>query len=138
MNLLKQKGDQCGQTCIAMIAGVNIDKAVMVCGRKGGTTTIILRRGMKELGIKTSELIRVKKEKIPGDLPELCICKVHFGKRKGTHWVIWNGKENCWYDPGSPSGARFHKDRYKYPNWPDKETLPRITSYIEVFTNGNI
>ena len=134
MKVLQQRPGQCGQTCVAMIAGVSIKEAVDAIGCLRGTGSIALKRGLRKLGIETSKLIRVKKDqKIPDDLPDLCICLMHFGKLSVTHWVIWSGGKSVWFDPRKDNcGCVFSTEDYiKYgKRYPKYKT--RITSYIEI------
>ncbi len=132
MKLLQQNPYQCGQTCVAMIAGVDIDEAVRACGRVRNTGSEKLRKALYEFGIESKPLQRIAKgQMIPEELPGLCICLIHFGQKHFTHWTIWNGKEKCWYDP-SNRGAVLDAKFYEHYNLKDEFLPIRVTSYIEI------
>ena len=94
---IKQPTDRtCGQTCVAMFAGVSVDEAIRVCGTRGGTHSRHLRRGLRALGIACADRA-VRPQHFDG----LCLAAVVKLRRAGSRWghyiVWWNG---LYYDPG--------------------------------------
>lgn len=85
----------CGQTCVAMLAGVSLDEAIEAVGTRAGTCGPALHKALKKFGIKTSKKsIRTKRN---GIIPENCIARVRTKGSTGCHWIlIWNSGV---YDP---------------------------------------
>jgi len=88
----------CGQTCVAMVAGISVDEAIQVIGKTGGTHGSDLIRGMKKLGVACS-----KKSKVTDGLtlPKRAILRQKLRDRKkkwGGHWVLY--LDGIIYDPG--------------------------------------
>ena len=91
----------CGQTCIAMIAGISLGDAIQRAGKQGGTTGPDLRKALYRIGIPSSEkMVRLgARGKVPrkrfdfGVLPKRCIAKVRSTGVKESHWVlVWDGE----------------------------------------------
>jgi len=102
----------CGQTCVAMIAGVTIDEACTAVGHRHSTNARALYRGMENLGIIYNPTKRINGVRSNCFVPSCCIARVHYKLGKRTHWVvIW---DNDIYDPIKDNSA-----------W-------RVTSYIEI------
>jgi hypothetical protein len=129
MDLIRQPegSSLCGQACIAMVAGVSLERAIAAVGhgRRGGTVTREIVRALRSLGVECAEKLRSVNRKRPV-LPKRAIvniCKYVVrpdGKRKQrfAHWMVtWDGEI---YDPG---GA-----------WPEvyRENGWTITSYLEI------
>lgn len=109
MNLLTQPKNSniCGQTCVAMIANIDIESSIMIFGHNHGTKTKEVIKALNKLGITTkqSKLERVKKNKLPEGL---------LIAHQYRHWIVIDkGKI---YDP-SP-----YREMNKQP----------ITSYLEI------
>lgn len=86
----------CGQTCIAMIAGITFEESIEAFGgKRSGTRTKDLAAALRKLGINCGDppLVRIKGQ----CYPDTCIVKLHFKDRKNTHWVVWHKGE--FYDP---------------------------------------
>lgn len=116
----------CGQTCVAMIAGVTLEESIEAFGgKRGGTRTKDLVAALRKLGIECGDppLIRINGQ----CYPDTCIVKLHFNDRKNTHWTVWH--EGRFYDPEA------------YPNFFINEFLGgnkywegvRQTSYLPIF-----
>lgn len=97
---IQQPYNCCGQTCVAMLAGVTVAEVVEAIGKNGPTNTVDVVKALKVFGFvcPSSKLIRVRKQ---GPLPDNCILKISWfedGKRhKLGHFVLkWEGK---YYDP---------------------------------------
>jgi hypothetical protein len=86
----------CGQTCVAMIAGITLEESIEAFGgKRGATRTTDLVNALRKLGINCGDppLVRIK-----GQLyPDTCIVKLHFNDRKNTHWTVWH--KGKFYDP---------------------------------------
>lgn len=110
----------CGQTCVAMAAGVSLKKAISVIGHEGGTVTWEIIEALRELGIECADKLRRISRKRP-NLPPRAMVVIHQPKvagkcRERSHWMLhYDGQM---LDPGGrwPEG---------YENW-------RITSYLEI------
>ena len=116
----------CGQCCVAMVAGVSLEAAKKAVGKNGRTSTRVLRKGLINLGLRPR---RGKLRPIYGDLsklPETCILKtVTPWRQSGWHWVLkYKKKIYC------PSRGVFQMAEYEI------ETDNKITSYLEIFTDG--
>ena len=120
MKLLKQpeQTNLCGQTCVAMVAGVTIEDAAEVIGTRGRTRNKDLVKGLMDLNVSCS--FKAKR-----GLPECetAIMKVYFGRNR--HWVIWDNGHII--DPAV--GHKVDAESYLLEN-------PVVTiSHIEVKNN---
>ena len=122
MKLLKQPTDYtCGQTAVAMVAGVSVDKVrkIMKAGHSKRhwfgekTSTKDLVRALRILKVRSRRKIhRLKKNEI---LPYFCIARMQITGQRWSHWVVFKGKEI--YDPAwgkNPTDwpAGFHPTSY--------------------------
>lgn len=107
MHILKQPTSvTCGQTCVAMLAGVSVEDACAAVGTEGTTKTRQLVAGLQNLGLPCSGgLIRVRR--VSG-LVAQAIVKVAPPKGRGWHWVLWHG--DSFVDPAS--GTRYSADAF--------------------------
>ncbi len=107
----------CGQCCVAMAAGVSLEKAISVIGSStAGTSTAEVRDGLRALGIGCAERLRVVSRVRP-ILPRRAIIACHIPRNGNAHWMLtWDGEI---YDP-----ARM---------WPAMREW-RITSYLEIYS----
>ena len=114
----------CGQTCVAMAAGVTLQKAVIAFGTRGSTTGKAVLIVLRRLGVNTgdryvrehhsrtevglSPIVLGTGPKAKGPLPPRCIVKARNGTIKGlapkwarrSHWMLWWDGEL--YDPDPP------------------------------------
>ena len=113
----------CGQTCVAMAAGVSLDRAIEVVGhaKARGTYTHEVVKALRQLVVPCADRLRPT-GRVKTVLPKRGLISIHRpegSKRPARfHWMLtWDGKM---YDPGGrwPTG---------YPGW-------RITSYLEIFS----
>ena len=128
---LKQKGETCGQTCIAMLSGITEEESVSIVGVKGGTHGTHLISGLKKLNIRCSE----RSVRFVGFLPKIGILrikssggKVHQTNTKAIwrgHWVLIY--ENAIYDPGYGASTILKT----YLDWMKKENF-KFTSFVEI------
>lgn len=115
----------CGQCCVAMIAGRSLEVVKKAMGKNGSTTTRVIQKGLKKLGVrhKAGRLRAIR-----GDLsklPHTGILKVAAPwRRSGWHWVLKHNRKI--YDP-----ARGVYQVAEYT----AETSNIITSYLEIFTD---
>lgn len=90
----------CGQSCVAMIAGVSLEDSIAAFGKRGGTRTKEVAKALSVFGIKSKDcLTRITKTNVPS---EKCIVHVVWrnsqGKPRG-HWIVrYQGQ---YYDPGN-------------------------------------
>lgn len=88
----------CGQTCVAMVAGVTLEKSIEVFGSKGGTRPKQLIDALKAFRVNCGEsLVKLKRGIVK---PPICIVKLHFKDSKHTHWTIWY--KDHYLDPALP------------------------------------
>lgn len=118
MNRIQQPegSSLCGQACVAMAAGVSLDRAIEVIGHSHGTYTRDVIAGLRSLGIGCGDRLHRVSRKLPV-LPQRCIVAMHSPRRRLEHWMLsWDGEM---FDPEG--------------RWPD---LPgwTITSYLEILT----
>lgn len=110
----------CGQSCVAMLAGVSLDESIKAFGTRGGTRTKQLAAALASFGIKACDhLTRIKLDTV---LPEMCIVKMVWRSKAGKprgHWMVhYHGDYYC------PSNGVLE---YWLPEW------GKITSFLEVF-----
>jgi hypothetical protein len=117
----------CGQTCVAMIAGVTLEESIAAFGgKRGATRTKDLVNALRKLGINCGDppLVKIKYQ----CYPDTCIVKLHIDHpdlKKSTHWVVWhNGK---YYDPSYLGQYTLYCNKGMYP-----EGI-RATSYLSIF-----
>lgn len=115
--LQPENSNLCGQTCVAMAAGVSLDRAIEAIGHKSisGTNTRDLVRGLRALGLPCADRCRVLGRLKPV-LPRRGMLVV--GTKKYGHWMLtWDG---VIYDPGGM--------------WPDGYAGWKISSYLEIYS----
>jgi len=87
----------CGQTVVAMLAGITLDQSIAEFNDKiAGTyhrelTRVLLRFGWKP---QSERLIKFRKGV---DIPEICLIKVWWDRTGSTHWALKYG--NILHDP---------------------------------------
>ena len=89
----------CGQSCLAMILGVSLERAIEILGhaKKGGSTFSEHRKVLIEQGYKLGEVTKVDNRK-KHELPDFAYVRIAFGSRRTGHAVLhYKGK---FYDPG--------------------------------------
>ncbi len=86
-------GSLCGQTCVAMLAGVSVDDVIDVMGTHEGTVKQDLKKALDYYGIAYAP----KSTKFNADtsLPELCIIRMKLPDY--GHWGIYH--KGTFYDP---------------------------------------
>lgn len=111
-----EKSSLCGHCCLAAILNISLEESIKLIGHKHGTTT-------KEL-IKYFYSDSVKLQRT---LSNYALCRVHFGKRKNTHWIIYN--DGNVYDP-------LLGEYMSYSKWISEflDYEPRITSSVGILT----
>lgn len=115
--MIKQpdKSNLCGQCCLGTILDITLEEAIKLVGHKHATRT-------KELikHFKTNKKDLTKKA-----IFNYSLCRVHFGKEKFTHWIIY--KNGQIYDPCI--GYYVTHDEWKEITY---HSNSRITSSIEI------
>lgn len=87
-------GYLCGQSVVAMLAGVSVTEVIEVMGTDKGTSTPVIREALKYYGLKTATKARLKYMDGTG-LPDCCILSV---KMPGYgHWSLYY--KGNFYDP---------------------------------------
>lgn len=119
--LQPEGSSQCGQACIAMIAGVSLKRAIEAVGHEHGTNTGEVVSALRTLGICCNDkLVRLSRRR--PNIPQKAIvhiCRsgvVTERRRPQSHWMVsLDGKI---LDPGGryPHG---------FEHW-------KITSYLEI------
>ncbi len=100
MHRIQQPTDTtCGQTCVAMLAGVTVDEVCEVMGKKGKTHRKDLARALNHFNFSCTPLIRMTKV-LEKDVLRLAIIRLqHPTTKSWTHWVVRKDGED--YDPSS-------------------------------------
>jgi hypothetical protein len=98
MELVRQKPGSynCGQCCVAMVAGIERKASCKVFGTKGVTTTKSVQRALKKLGYLPNE--RLKSFRNESALPATCLLRLSYPKevQRYGHWVVYhNGLIYC-------------------------------------------
>ena len=93
----------CGQTCVAMVAGVSLIEASTAIGvsvmKFDGTNADHLIRGLKRLNIKVGRWVDYStRKKRMVDIPPFAIMSIVNTKNAWGHWVVV--KDGFVYDPG--------------------------------------
>lgn len=104
---------QCGQACVAMLAGVTAGEVAAVMGNDKGTGKKDIARALAHYGVPQAQTMTKADHATP--LPEVCILKVllpGYG-----HWVLY--AHGVYYDP------EFGVSRALYPK-------ARVQSYLEI------
>jgi len=86
----------CGQSCVAMIAGITLDESIKVFGKRSGTYTKDVITALQKLNISCGDkLIRISKTQKKSDF---CMVVVRAKKfKRYDHWVVF--KDGQYYDP---------------------------------------
>jgi hypothetical protein len=113
----------CGQTCVAMIAGITLEESIEVFGKRSATRTKDLVAALRKLGIDCGDppLTRIKGTM----LTRTCIVKLHFDYQTHTHWTLWHNGQ--FYDPDFTGQYTLNCYKGKYPKG------VRQTSYLPIF-----
>lgn len=118
MNRIQQPegSSLCGQACVAMAAGVSLDRSIEIIGHSHGTWTRDVIRGLRALGVGCADRLHRVSRKMPV-LPRRCLVAVQSPRRKLEHWMLsWDG---VMLDPAG--------------RWPALQGWT-ITSYLEINT----
>jgi hypothetical protein len=112
----------CGQTCVAMIAGISLGESVKVFGKRGCTTTKDVAAALRKLGIPCGDkLIRLKKGEDPvsaGTAVKMVVLHYDGAPKHHAHWVVLHG--DLYYDPAESIECGY-------------DERVRITSYLPVY-----
>lgn len=115
MKHLQQGKNQCGQTCVAMVANTTIAHVVELAGKDGGTHATHLIKALELLNIKcTKKCERLRLRKAPESewllmLPKVAILRIQSRIQPNNwrgHWVL---KYGCLiHDPDKEDGQHFN------------------------------
>lgn len=114
--------NQCGQAIIAMLGNITIQEAIKIMGTRGCTRTKHVLQALEKIGLKagSDRLLRIPKN---WSKPRLCVVHIGFENHCKKHWTLWNGYEDCFYDPAVK--AKMRETFY--------ETIKgRMLSYLEI------
>jgi hypothetical protein len=103
MKLIRQPANSslCGQSCVAMVLGVSLRKAILLTRRKGVTRISDLSRAMRKT--------RVEYKRFTRTAPPRSIVFVKWNSQKVGHWVVYfRGRI---YDPQLESPTTLDKYR---------------------------
>ena len=95
MKFVKQPYDSslCGQACVAMLADVDLDTAIMVFRTKGRTRYKQLIQALRQLGVDSADSWKIGHP--VGD----AIIRFTSQSENRSHWVLWYGGK--YYDPNA-------------------------------------
>jgi len=106
----------CGQTCVAMLAGVTINDVASFLGTEGCTNWWHLIKTLRNFGIECAD--RMVRYRPSQELPTVCIVRIHFADVKNlSHYIV------------------FYNDRWHDPDGGITQKLSshiRVTSYLEI------
>lgn len=108
----------CGQSCIAMAAGVSLPEAIAAVGHQKtrGTKTAEVVSALRRLGVPCADRLRRVSRSRPV-LPARAIVAIYHSSGTRAHWMLtWDG---TMHDPEHL--------------WPDYYRDWIITSYLEIF-----
>ena len=120
MKHLIQDGDNCGQTCVAMVSGKSIKEVEDLVENKHGTYLSNLKLACMVLGVPIVGQWSSKKC-YPGNLwPPTCLMLVTTRRSERNHLIVRHG--NMFYDP---NGGSFYKlpDKYEFCEYLGIETV---------------
>lgn len=86
----------CGQTCVAMVGGIPVEESIKMFGHSNSTNHISQRRILSELGIETTEQVKVDNRR-KWELPNFAIVRIVQRTRKMGHAIVYH--EGKFYDP---------------------------------------
>lgn len=87
----------CGQHCLAMISGKTVDEVCKLIGRKGGTRTVDMVKGLRILGFECDTKLRPLKQTLSGTV----LLHIRFYNTTKSYWGHWALYHNrTVYDPG--------------------------------------
>jgi hypothetical protein len=119
MELIRQppNSNLCGQACVAMIARVPLEGAIIMFGHEHRTRTREIVSVLRKYGFRCEDRLIRKRKCLP--FPRLCIVKILWRdastRKQGSHWIVhWDGK---FYDPAE----------YETWNWREK-----MSSFLEI------
>lgn len=117
INYIKQPTDYlCGQTCVAMLAGVTVEEVVSVMKNDKGTGKKDIEKALNYYGI--SQARTMTKADNSSVLPKVCILKVLLPQY--GHWILYyDGK---YYDPEFGVMEELYQKA-------------RIQSYLKIFVD---
>lgn len=117
INYIKQPTDYlCGQTCVAMLAGVTVEEVVSVMKNDKGTGKKDIEKALNYYGI--SQAKTMTKADNSSVLPKVCILKVLLPQY--GHWILYyDGK---YYDPEFGVMEELYQKA-------------RIQSYLKIFVD---
>lgn len=123
----------CGQTSVAMVAGISLEESIKAFkGHKKATTFKLVTEALDNLGYDTGDIKIIDNRKKNQIFPDLCLIRIEkVGKNLG-HLVVYNkGKV---YDPAE--GVFESKDDFiKY--YKQCNSRYRIRQYYEVTKRDN-
>lgn len=95
MELVQQEPNStiCGQCCVAMVGNISLEKSIELFGHSHSTRTKEVGKVLNLLGNHNSGRL----ERVKGELPHLCIVKIHWNDQKMTHWSVHY--DGYLYDP---------------------------------------
>lgn len=111
----------CGQACVAMAAGVSLERAIDAVGHEGGTGTKEVVEALRDLGVCCADRLRRISRRRPS-WPKRGLIAIgrpatEHGHKERQHWMlVWDG---VIYDPGG--------------SWPNGYKDWRMSSYLEIF-----
>lgn len=101
MNLVKQppKSNCCGQACVATIAGISLDEAIALFGKRGKTRASDVREALRKRGFDPyGRLVRMcKTSPWISRVWDSATLVVKFKEGKFGHWVVRH--KGKFYDP---------------------------------------
>jgi ABC-type bacteriocin/lantibiotic exporter with double-glycine peptidase domain len=123
MEMIKQRRSKdCGAACIAMIAGVEYERAYAALYKweKPWAADIdAMKTALKRLGIKSAkqrQSVFGKPEKYLGETFDALLFSNHRKSANEGHWIVWDSKNQRYLDP-----------------LPKPYKNPRIHSYLKIF-----
>lgn len=116
INYIKEPNSRaCGQACVTMLAGVDVEEVIKIMRTKGSTSIGQIIEALDHYGIKHAESNKRISKRTP-HYSEVSILTVHMPEY--SHWVLYfKGK---FYDPEFGVLEECHPDG-------------KITSYLEIY-----
>lgn len=117
MNLLRQPSRSyvCGQTCVGMITGMDMQELFKMYGHQRATTQPEHVKILKKLGYDVSEQFSKVDNRRKYDLPDLCLIRIGKSGRRMGHMVVHN--KGKFYDPAIGIFDSKEELLKRYPRW---------------------
>jgi len=116
----------CGQCCVAMLAGISLEKSIELVGKRGSTRPKDLARALTKLGFECDGYrVRIRghwasehRRNYHLQLSDIAILTVQIPGKKMWHWVLY-------------AGGNFYDPSFRTPFW-GRPAHINVSSFIPI------